>query len=324
LVTLKDVAKQAGVSVSTASYSMNGSSLIKDDTKRKVLDAAKKIGYRTNGLAKNLKENKTNIIGLFLSGFSGPFFTDMMEGIQDVVIKNGYELVVYASDDKHRLLVERYVDGAIILNFHMDDPFLETIADEKMPCIVLDRELITPFIKPVLLPNESGSEMAVAHLRNRGHKRIGYMTGSDESYDGKARWTGFQRSLQMHGLVFHKEDLLRADFTETSGYKAMWRFLEDKKTHMPTAFVCANDEMAMGAIRAIQEKNLRVPEDMAVVGFDDIFVSKYFSPPITTVKVPRKQWGAIAAHTLFKMIDSGYEFDAYEDIALEFISRTSG
>lgn len=324
MVTLKDVAKRAGVSVSTASYSLNGSTLISDDTKKKVLDAAKEIGYRPNGLAKNLKEQKTNIIGLFLSGFTGPFFTDMMEGIQDVVMQKGYELVVCASVDKHRLLVERYVDGAIILNYHMDDELLQSIANEKFPCIVMDREVQNPFIKNILLPNELGTATAVKYLIDKGHKRIGFIAGSEESYDGETRLKGFKEELQRHAISFLEQDLLRADFTESSGYQAMIQYLDQMGgKDLPSAFVCANDEMAMGAIRAVQERELKVPENIAVVGFDDIYVSQFFNPPLTTIRVPRKQWGTIAAETLFKMLDNQFDYDP-DLISVELMSRHSG
>jgi LacI family transcriptional regulator len=323
VVTLKDVAKRAGVSVSTASYSLNGSTLISDDTKKKVLDAAKEIGYRPNGLAKNLKEQKTNIIGLFLSGFTGPFFTDMMEGIQDVVMQKGYELVVCASVDKHRLLVERYVDGAIILNYHMDDELLQSIATEKFPCIVMDRELQNPFIKNILLPNELGTATAVNYLIEKGHKRIGFIAGSKESYDGETRLKGFKEEVQKHNMNFLEHDLLRADFTEASGYLAMSQYMDQMGKELPSAIVCANDEMAMGAIRAVQERELKVPEDIAVVGFDDIYVSQFFNPPLTTIRVPRKQWGTIAAETLFKMIDNQFDYEP-DPISVELMSRNSG
>lgn len=323
MVTLKDVAKRAGVSVSTASYSINGSSLISDGTKQKVLDAAKEIGYRPNGLAKNLKEQKTNIIGLFLSGFTGPFFTEMVEGIQDEVIKNGYELVVCASVDKHRLLIERYVDGAIILNYHMKDELLLSIANEKLPLIVMDRELQSPYIKNVLLPNETGSARAVNYLIEKGHKRIGYIAGSQQSYDGESRLKGFLKELNLHNIHFNEQDFLRADFTESSGYLKMSNYMDQMGNDLPSAIVCANDEMAMGAIRAAKERNLNVPEDIAIVGFDDIYVSQFCTPPLTTIKVPRKQWGTIAAQTLIKLLDKQYEYEI-EPITIELMTRDSG
>jgi LacI family transcriptional regulator len=323
LATLKDVAKLAGVSVSTASYSINGSTLITEETKNKVLNAAKEIGYRPNGLAKNLKEQKTNIIGLFLSGFTGPFFNDMMEGIQDVVMEKGYELVVCASVDKHRLLVERYVDGAIILNYHMDDDLLTTLASEKLPVVVLDRETQNPFIKNVLLPNQLGSAMSVRYLIEKGHKRIGYLAGSKESYDGESRLKGFQDEISNLDIQFFDTDLLRADFTELSGYIEMNQFLKKMGKNLPSAMVCANDEMAMGAARAIQEAGLQIPNDMAVVGFDDIYVSKYFTPSLTTIEVPRKQWGITAAKTLFRMLDGDYDFEAGR-LSIKLKARNSG
>ncbi|PLR99071.1 LacI family DNA-binding transcriptional regulator [Bacillus sp. T33-2] len=323
MVTLKDVAKRAGVSVSTASYSINGSSLISSETKQKVLDAAKEIGYRPNGLAKNLKEQKTNIIGLFLSGFTGPFFSDMVEGIQDEVIKNGFELVVCASVDKHRVLIERYVDGAIILNYHMEDELLLSIANEKLPLIVMDRELQGPYIKNVLLPNETGSARAVNYLVEKGHKRIGFIAGSQQSYDGEARLKGFMKELKQHKIAFREKDFLRADFTESSGYLEVSHYLEQMGYDLPSAIVCANDEMAMGAIRAVKERMLEVPKDIAIVGFDDIYVSQYFTPSLTTIRVPRKQWGTIAAQTLFKLLDKQYEFEP-EPITIELMPRNSG
>ncbi|MFP7298880.1 LacI family DNA-binding transcriptional regulator [Neobacillus niacini] len=323
MVNLKDVAKRAGVSVSTASYSLNGSTLISDDTKQKVLDAAREIGYRPNGLAKNLKKQKTNIIGLFLSGFTGPFFTEMMEGIQDVVMSKGYELVVYASSERHRLLVEGYVDGAIILNYHMEDRLLECLASEKSPIIMLDRELEGPYIKNVLLPNEKGAAMMVNYMIAKGHKRIGFIAGSAESYDGETRLKGFMNELENHHISFSKQDLLRANFTESSGFDQMKSYLERMGNNLPTAMVCANDEMAMGAIRAVQEIGLKVPEDIAIVGFDDIYSSQNFNPPLTTIRVPRKQWGTIAAQSLLAMLDNQYEYEP-EPVLVELISRSSG
>lgn len=322
MVTLRDVAKRAGVSVSTASYSINDSPLITKGTKEKVLIAAKEIGYRPNGLAKNLKEQKTNIIGLFLSGFTGPFFNDMVEGIQDVVMQNKYELVVCATADTHRLLVERYVDGAIILNYHMDDELLASLANDKLPCVVLDRELQNPYIKNVLLPNEEGSAVAVRYLLEKGHKRIGYVAGSEASYDGETRLRGFRKELHDQGVEFLVRDLIRADFTEISGHNEMNKYLKAADGDLPTTFVCANDEMALGAIKAIQENNLKVPEDIAVVGFDDIYMSNFFTPSLTTIRVPRKEWGTTAAQTLFKMLDQNYDYEP-DQVKVELMSRTS-
>ncbi|RLQ96625.1 LacI family DNA-binding transcriptional regulator [Falsibacillus albus] len=323
MATLKDVAKHAGVSVSTASYSINGNPLVAVDTRKKVMDAAKEIGYRPNGPAKNLKEQKTKIIGLFLSGFTGPFFNDMMEGIQDVVMEKGYELVVSSSVDRHRMLVERYVDGAIVLNYHMEDELLYSLASEKLPIVVLDRELNHSNIQNVLLPNNEGARKAAEYLIESGHKRLGFIAGSEESYDGEQRLSGFREELLKGKIPFQIEDLLRADFTEESGYQAMKIRMEKDKSGIPTAFLCANDEMAMGAIRAIQEYGLNVPEDISIIGFDDINVAQYFTPSLTTMRIPRKEWGINAAHTLFDMIERKPD-NELASIKVDFMKRNSG
>jgi LacI family transcriptional regulator len=319
--TLKDVAKEANVSVSTASYAINGSSLITKETREKVLSAAKKIGYRPNASAKNLKKNKSEIIGFFLSGFKGPFFNEILEGVQDVVIKNGYEMVVCASNSKHRLLVESYVDGAIILNFHLDDYTIDFLANEKMPIVTLDREMNNPYIKNVLLQNKSGIDFGVKHLVDKGHRRIGFIGGSYDSYDGEMRLAGFKESLKKYNLIFNENDVIRAEFTEISSLLVMDQYIKENETR-PTAFICANDEMAMGAIKAFQQNGISVPKDVSIVGFDDIALSKHFNPPLSTIRIQKKLWGKTAAEALFKMLDKQYDFIPPE-VPIEFIHRSS-
>ena len=320
--TLKDVAREANVSVSTASYAINGSTLITKDTRERVLQAAQKIGYRPNANAKNLKKNKSEIIGFFLSGFTGPFFNEILEGVQDVVIKNGYEMVVSASNQKHRLLVESYVDGAIILNFHLDDKLIDNLASERLPIVTLDREIENKFIKNVILQNKVGMALAVNHLVEKGHKRIGFIGGHSDSYDGEKRLEGFKESLASKQIPFHEKDLIRADFTELSGLLAMDQYIQENKNEMPTAFVSANDEMAIGTMKALQQNGYHVPNDVAVVGFDDIALAQYANPPLSTVRIQKKLWGEIAAKTLFEMLDKQYDAELPE-VPIEFVQRSS-
>ncbi|MEH7237045.1 LacI family DNA-binding transcriptional regulator [Bacillus sp. JJ1562] len=321
MTTLRDVAKKANVSVSTASYAINGSNLITKSTREKVLKAAKELGYHPNGSAKNLKKNKSEIVGVFLSGFTGPFFGELLEGIQDTVIENGYEMIVCASNQRHRLLKERLFDGAIILNYHINDDELVSLASERLPLVVLDREMNHPYIKEALLPNKVGVELAVDHLVEKGHARIGFIAGSEESYDGETRLSGFKEALSKHGLSYFEKDLIRADFTESSGLFGMNDYLESHNEY-PTAFIAANDEMAMGAIKAIQYKGLDVPNDIAVIGFDDIKIARYFNPPLTTIRVQKIQWGINAAKAMFNMLEKDYEFEV-EEAPVQLILRSS-
>lgn len=321
MVTLREVAKKANVSVATASYALNDSHLIKKETKEAVLKAAKQLNYRPNRSARNLKKNKSEIIGIFLSGFTGPFFGDLLVGIQDAVVEKGYELAVFASNEKHRLLQEKLVDGAIILNYHIADEQIERLANETMPVVVLDRDLTGEYINQVLLPNQHGVDLAVEHLYKKGHTRIGFIAGSEESYDGEMRLKGFKKSLMKRELDFLEMDLIRADFTEQSGQECMKDYLETHH-HYPTAFVSANDEMAMGAIQAINNHGLNVPEDIAIVGFDDILLARYFNTPLTTVRVHKKQWGVHATKVLFEMLEKNDDFQI-DDPTVELIVRSS-
>src|SRR5690606_30859008 len=143
---------------------------------------------------------------------------------------------------------ERYVDGAIILNYRMEDELLASLANDKLPCVVLDRELKNPYIKNVLLPNEEGSSIAVQYLLGKGHRRIGFIAGSQASYDGETRLKGFRKEIANQGLTFLEKDLIRADFTEMSGYTEMRSYLAKANGDYPTAIICANDEMAIGAV----------------------------------------------------------------------------
>ncbi|WP_066193287.1 MULTISPECIES: LacI family DNA-binding transcriptional regulator [Gracilibacillus] len=321
MTTLKDVAREANVSVSTVSYAINGSNLISKGTRDKVLQVANELGYHPNGNAKNLKKNKSDIIGLFLSGFKGPFFNEMLEGIQNEVERNGYEMVVCASSDMHRLLKERYVGGAIILNYHIPDDLLQVLATEKYPFVVLDREIDHPHIEQILLPNKKGINHAIDHLVENGHQRIGFIAGSKESFDGEKRLEGFGEALQRHQLPFDRQDIIRADFTEVSGLLSMKAYLKDRKDY-PTAFVSANDEMAMGAIKALQQEGFKVPEDIAMVGFDDIELAKHFQPALSTIRVQQKEWGEISARTLFQMINKE-ERQQPTTIPIELVVRQS-
>ncbi|GAF14324.1 LacI-family regulatory protein [Bacillus sp. JCM 19046] len=321
--TLKDVAKMAKVSVSTASYAMNGSSLILPETKQRVYDAAKELGYRINGSAKNLKKSKTEIVAVFISGFTGPVFNEMLEGVHDYVAKQGYELVVCASNDKHRLIVENHFDGAIVLNYHMEDELLEMVASEKMPIVVLDRESNNPHIHPLLLPNESGVKQTLEVIVAEGHKRIGFMAGQEVSFDGEKRFDAYQLFMQEHDLPVYYGDLIRADFTESSGYECMQGYLQRQEGKTTaTAFICANDEMAIGAMRAIKEKGLKIPEDIAIAGFDDIPTAKYTDPALTTVRVNKKQWGKEAAKRLLDVIEKK-TLENIEETRVDLIRRRS-
>lgn len=311
------------MSNTTASYALNNSDLIKDSTKQKVLTAAKELGYVRNGLARSLKTQKTNTIALFLSGYTGPIFSEIMQSIQDQIYTYGYDLVVCASNQEHRLLESKHYDGAIILNYHIEDEFLLRIQNERTPILVLDRYLDGENIACLLIDNESGIKQVIEHLIQLGHKEIGFVKGKGYSFDGEQRFLSYFKILHANRLKYSEKWVLEADLTERSAYEIMTQYIQTTpREKIPTAFVCANDEMAIGVIQALSESGLNVPEMVSVTGFDNIALGTYIPTKLTTVAVDRKQLGLQAADALHKMIHH-QKVKTVEYVEVEVLTRES-
>lgn len=306
--TIKDVAKRAGVAVSTVSYAMNNSPKISEETRRKVLRAAQELNFRPSGAARNLKKRKTQTIGLFLYDLGGPFYSQVIEGIQEVVTSHGFNLVVCSTfggetSSAHRFIKEQFVDGAIIMGSQISDDLILQSASESFPIVVLDRELKGDYVHNVLITYEQGAYDAVSHLIKLGRRNIEFLSGPVTSFDNSLRYNGYKRALQDHGLQVPSRISLFGRCMEVGGYQATKVMLAGQ--HLPDAIFAANDEMAIGAIRALTEGGVRVPEDIAVVGFDNIILGPYINPPLTTVGHSKYEVGAIATQLIFSAQKEG-------------------
>ncbi|MBO7744720.1 LacI family DNA-binding transcriptional regulator [Paenibacillus sp. MWE-103] len=300
--TIKDVAKLAGVAISTVSYALNGSPKISDETKRRVARAAEELNYRPSGAARNLKKRKSETIGLFLNALGGPFYSQLIEGIQEVVASYDYKLIVsstYGGENSsaHRVLREKFVDGAIIMGFDIRDSLILTIAGKSLPIVVLDRELNADYVHSVRIDDEQGAYEAVSHLIKLGRRKIDFLSGPVVAYDNAKRFAGYRRAMDEHGLPYARTIKAQGRYTETTGYQSMKLMLAANR--LPDAVFAANDEMAIGAVRALQEANLSIPDDVAVVGFDNIHQASYVRPALTSVGHSRYELGAIATQCLF-------------------------
>lgn len=303
MVTIKDVASRAGVSVSTASYALNNSHSVRASTRERVLRAAQELDYRPSGLAKILKKQKSILIGALLNDFVGPFYSELIRGIQEVTVMNGYQLVVcsdYGGDQSaaSRFLRERLMDAAIVMAQDIPDGELLQSAGGDFPIMVLDRKLEGENIYSVLIDNENGARQAVEYLIQNGCRRIAFLSGSREALDNTRRFTGYRKVLAEHGIAFDEGLVLKGDFTERGGYRAVREYLKDHP--LPEAIFSANDEMAIGTLKALEECSVRVPQDVALVGFDDIQLASYVQPKLTTVRRPMYELGMLATHMLFK------------------------
>lgn len=325
MATIKDVAKAAGVSVSTASYAMNGSSKISEATRAKVLEAARQLNYQKNGLATDLKRSSTKTIALILNDLSGPYYSELIRGVQETALENGYDLIACSSfggkeSTAIKFLREKRVDGVIVSahNLH-DEPIVES-ARQSFPVVVLDRQLQGEHIYNVLVDNEQGGYKATEHLIQCGCKQISYISGASNSYDHKLRFQGFMRALADYGLEYSPKMNISGKFTIDGGYMATKLLIAQR--NLPEGIFYANDEMAVGGLKAFEEAGIRVPEDISIIGFDDIFLAEHVNPPLTTIRQPKYEAGALAAHLIMKLLDE-QQLDHDYMLPTELIVRRS-
>lgn len=308
MTTIRDVAEAAGVSIATVSRVLSKSTYpVNDETRQRILRAAKELGYSVNRAARSLRTDRSFMIGVILDNFSSFFAPTIIRGLQDVLHHNSYFcLVVNIPWEIHSQtrvvqdLLGHSVDGFI---------FVETwhpVADSKAmlsgkPYAIVHRLFHEPHEHSVIPDEDYNSTIAVDHLIAMGHKRIGYISGPSNFFSSHDRFTAFRQALAAANLPLHNDIIRTGDWHVSSGYKAAQDILS--ANIIPTAIVAANDQMAFGAIRAIQDKGLRVPDDIAVVGYDDDEFAKVSNPTITTVSLPLFEMGQVAATNLLKQLN---------------------
>lgn len=318
MTTIRDVATHAGVSITTASYVLNNTGNISKATRERVLQAAKELNYHPNAFARNLKYRKTQIIGVFISRFGGSFYEDILEGIHSVVLDTNYELLVCPeSHSTRRILFHRQVDGAIVFDSKLSTDSVMKLASSRFPIVILDRPLQSEYIVPLLLDNPPGVRGAFTHLYDQGYRDMCYVAGASDSFDNAERMKTFLGMAEEHNL---QVPVYQGNFTERSGYEAGQAILQSAK--LPDAVFCANDQMAVGFIQAAKERHLQIPDDIAVVGFDDIPLARYMQPSLSTVGSSRFEWGTMAVRQLIDFLEHKTPFDG-QHIPTHFIQRQS-
>lgn len=306
MVTIKDVAKEAGVAISTVSNVLNNVDIVSDEKRQRVLAAVEKLKYVPNMNAKFLKSNKKNTIGLFLPSIQGDFYRMLMQSIHMQCRLKGYLLNIYISNENtseeiYSMIISSGVEGAIVLNERLHDEYIDRIALTRMPIVFIDREYQGENMSSVIINNTEGAALAMEYLIKQGHRRIGYIHGI-RNHDDETRYQSFTEIMAKYNLPIDEELMLHGYFEEAVAYSEM-RVLLLKGTRIPDAFFCANDEMAWGCIRALMDGGYRVPEDVCVIGFDDILLSSYYTPALTTVRSPVTELGNMSATELFHLMD---------------------
>ena len=306
-VTIKHVAEAAGVSVSTVSYTLNNSGAVSQEKRLKVMEAVKTLGYVPNGMAKSLKMKKNGFIGYFAYSLYGVVYGEVLRGIENEMDKHDQEMIAARCGRLQSithiscLLRERMVDGAIVFSETIPNEVLSTLADTGCPVVVLDRELSGPRISSVLIDNVNSAFRVGEYIHSLGLRKVACLFG--DGYDGQKRLLGLKEAVGEFGLSLPDHWCVRGNWEEDHAYQETIKFI--RKGNRPEVIFALNDEMAMGCIRALRDMLIRVPEDISVIGMDDIAASSLFSPSLTTVHRPLYELGEMAAKTLLDMMNGG-------------------
>lgn len=294
-VTVYDICEKSGVSIATVSRVLNDSNKVSQATRRKVLDAAYQLGYTPSFAARSLAKQKSDLIGAIFPRMASGFFADVLCGLDAGAKEGGFHLLTAFShdEDDEQRLSERFVrqglvGALIVMNFRLDDRFLAHLCESGIPVVSLDGP--SPEISSASIDNAAGMEQLLDYVAELGHKRIAVLLGLPDAFDSNDRLAACRRLAAGKGLEIPEDWLLPGGFTEAGAYQAVRSFLETGER--PTAVVAFNDLMALGAIRALRETGLRVPEDVSVTGFDDIELAAPFN--LTTVRVPMFDLGRMA------------------------------
>jgi LacI family transcriptional regulator len=327
-VSSMDVARRAGVSRTTVSFVLNNTpgKIISEETRQRVLKAARELDYQPNEAARALAMVKHQAIGLFICHtgyfFSDVFINQLIEGINPILNKHRLQLVLQPLrlDQSNYLQLAQTdnVDGIILLNPHENDQGLIEIKENNIPLVIVG-SLSDPSVYQIDIDNRTAAEEAVQYLIDLGHSRIGMILHAPSIYYASMeRLTGFKNSLEKNGISLEKGYVQTGDFSEASGYEAMQEML--KLPHPPTAVFAGNDVIAYGAMKAVKDADLVVPDDISVVGFDDDFLSRFLNPPLTTVSLPAATLGAGAARLVIQQLQ-GKSPDQYRFILSTFLAK---
>ncbi|MCM8899895.1 LacI family transcriptional regulator [Caldicoprobacter algeriensis] len=303
MATLKDIAVKAGVSIATVSYVLNNKGKISRETQEKVIKAARELGYQIDIKTRLHQYKKPNIIGVVTSNFGGPFFSRLLKSIEKSANDNGYHLIAYSTNIgstdyfiKHVFNTHR-PSGLIVMAYNVTDEILIKYSSQDFPIVTIDREIEGPHLYSVIIDNFQGAYDAVKYLIDCGHREIGFMGGAyNMVYETQLRYKGYCDALKDAGIDPEKQLYCQGAHTEKGGYTTAKMLLTQRK--MPPAMFCTNDEMAIGVIKACTEAGVRIPDDVSIVGFDDIESAKNIKPSLTTIRQPMEELAETAVQTL--------------------------
>ncbi len=328
-VTIKEVARKAGVSPATASRVAGNYGYTSKPIQQRVLAAIQELGYRPNTVARSMVTKSTHTLGLVVTDITNPFFAHLMRSVEDVTWEAGYTLFLSNTDENiHReeaiiqKILERQVDGLILVPAtSQSTPYLETFIQQGIPLVLLDRVITGLATDTVMVDNEHGAYQAVSHLIKMGHKRIGMVIDNLDISTNTERLAGYRKAFHDANLPIEDQLIQSCQFTEQSAFNLATEMFNHPQR--PTALFAANNFMTLGILHATRAANLKVPEDIALVGFDDIEWTAYSPLQITTVAQPVQELGSVAAKRLLMRLQGDQTSPMEMRLKTNFIVRKS-
>lgn len=310
MVSIKDIARAARVSHSTVSRALRNSPLVNADTRELIRKIAEEQGYTVSAVARSLVTRRTNTIGVVVTSIANPFVGEVVGGIEEFALAHGYSVFLATSHADPtremravRSFHERRVDGILVNSSRVGALYLPLLSEMRVPIVLINNQHPGEFIYSVTIDNLNAGREATRHLTALGHQRIGYVGNQFGIQADTERFAGYRQVLEEAGLGFEPELVSHGDGGPEGGLRAMRRLLQLPEP--PTAVFCYNDMEALGALRAARERELKVPGDLSVVGLDDLYLSSYSDPPLTTVRQPKHEMGRLAAQILVDLLAGG-------------------
>ncbi|MGL5284600.1 transcriptional regulator, LacI family [Aeromonas sp. RU39B] len=304
MATIKDVAARAGVSISTVSHVLNHTRRVSEEATQKVVEAVAELNYAPNSVARSLKVNSTKTIGMLVTTSANPFFAEVVRGVEAYCFEQGYSLILCNTENqpqrqRHylKMLMEKRVDGLLVLGTDIDSTLRDMLrSHQSVPLVMLDWGTECDFANVINDNARAGARMAARYLLDQGHTDIACITGQLDKQTTQQRIDGVRDALSERGLTLPEQRIFEGDFESQSGFDQMKQILA--LTPRPSAVFAFDDPMAIGAICAAWEAGVKVPDDISIIGYDDVEMARFASPPLTTIRHPKAELGQMAVQQL--------------------------
>ena len=321
---IRTVAALAKVSIATVSRTVNGSPAVSDRLSKRVWQAIEQLNYFPNTHARTLVSGRSRLFGIIVENITNPFFPELIQSFEEVAVAHGYEILVSSSNSDPAILancvrrmLERKVDGVAVLSFGAEEPVLDQLVNRDIPMVLAEFRLADPKVSTILMDYNTGIREAVNHLVELGHRKIAFLAGPYKLHSAITRENDYRRALEAAGLGIQKKWIIECDHTLKGGVTGFGKLRA--LAMPPTAILCSNDMTAIGVLRAAYNAGLRVPQDLSVIGLDDIDFAEFTLPPLTTIRLSRHD----LAQAAFEALRQQAEEPVAAKIQREFLVSTS-